>query len=66
VKITTLCRLDNGDIVEYDAACQIGNHPYDELLFEYIGDGVIYSVNERRYVGETRLSFYREIKNASR
>lgn len=63
----TFCKLDGMDaITEYDAACQPGNNAYDLSLFNYIGDGVIYSVNGRRYEGETRLSFYREKRNASR
>lgn len=40
----TTCKLDNGQIVEYDA-CSKKIDEYDPNVFRYIGDGIIWEVN---------------------
>ena len=57
----TKCLLDNNhQVIDYDAACQIGSFPYDHQ-FQYIGDGVVFSVDSIQQNSSTRLSFYKFI-----
>jgi hypothetical protein len=61
-KPKTVCQLDSGERVEYDAA---GDSPesYDPNVFTYFGDGFIYSVDgivqTQPEDGPRRLSFFK-------
>ena len=55
------CKLDGvRQQVHYHMACEIGKfYWWDPQVFEYIGDGVIYSANGILQPGNTRLSFFK-------
>ncbi len=56
--------------VLYDAATANPSYSYDPRAFEYMGEGLIYSVQvkgvEQRYRSTTRLKFYKLRKNRPR
>ena len=55
------CKLDGvKKQVRYHMACKIGEYDWwDPKIYDYIGDGVIYSAMGVLQLGETRLSFFK-------
>lgn len=56
----TVCRakLDNGEIVAYQLCCNIDSPTEDEEHYEFIGEGVIHSIDGAEYGGTERHKFY--------
>lgn len=64
----TICKLDNGKIIEYDACASIKDkisgkertpeEIYDPNIFEYIGTGVLYQVGDTLQNSTVREYFY--------
>ena len=52
------CRLDNGVVVQYDAAFPLNSTTGVSNELKYIGTGVIIRVGGNYYNGRTRLNFY--------
>ena len=63
VELETLCQLEDGTIVSYDAAHSTDEQVYDPKYFEFIGIGHIHSVGGvlQSYTAETKEYFYRRI-----
>ena len=59
----TLCQLEDGSIVPYDACHSNADNVYDPAVFEFIGIGRIYSIDgvEQNYSADTKEYFYRRI-----
>ena len=56
-------KLDNGDIVKYDATSIIRNNYPDWI---YLGEGVIYTINGIEQSGTTRGHFFLKPKLTSK
>lgn len=54
------CLLDGAaKQCHYHAASPLGTRPYDDCIFDYIGDGVVNYVGGVKQPGTVRLSFFR-------
>lgn len=62
-ELETLCQLEDGTIVSYDAAHSTDEQVYDPKHFELIGIGHIHSVGGvlQSYTAETKEWFYRRV-----
>lgn len=63
LELETLCQLEDGTIMPYDAAHSTDEQVYDPNSFEFIGIGHIHSVGGilQSYTAETKEYFYRRI-----
>ena len=54
-----MCKLDNGRIVPYSVAADIGGgQSYHADAFQYIGEGVIWAIGGKVQPFSERLQFY--------
>jgi len=53
-----IAKLDNGEEVEYDA-CSKNRNAYNPEIFEYIGQGVIWTVNGKNQNMEEIMHFFK-------
>lgn len=53
-------KLDNGEIVEYDACSKNGMNAYDIKHFRYIGHGKIHAINNIAQEGLEDYYFFRK------
>lgn len=60
IKTVCKCKLDDGSIVEYAAAAYTFN-AYDPSVFELIGAGVLYSVNDVLQNSTEREFFFKRV-----
>ena len=58
----TICELEGGERVRYDACSSKGESAYDEWPFKYIGKGKIYSVDGVKQSGEGTFWFFVSIR----
>lgn len=57
----TLCELEDGTIVTYDAMSSVSSDVYDPTVFKYIGQGHVYSFDGvlQSNLGQTEYFFQR-------
>lgn len=52
------CKLDSGEIVEFDI-CSRSRNILAQELYEYLGEGRMYSVDGNVGIGKQQLHFFR-------